>query len=173
MTVSFPSVHTSRLPCCGASLSRTNLLASDYGLDVYWSSPLVGPIVPRCHLTFKRLAHGMKPASTNSANYVEARQRLPEELLLELARSTGNDCDSRARSKWLWKGSRSKNGRWFHGDDARHTGKSTRVSTTQYSNRASAFDRASRFDLLIGGRAALEIALGKYAGIKLDALDQS
>ncbi|MDZ4848534.1 MAG: IS4/IS5 family transposase, partial [Pirellulaceae bacterium] len=50
-----------------------------------------------------RVARGMRPASTETASYVEARQRLPEKLLLELARSSADESASQSQPNWLWK----------------------------------------------------------------------
>jgi hypothetical protein len=49
-----------------------------------------------------RVARGMLPCSTDTTPYCEARQRLPEKLVLDLARNTGRDCASKVKSSWLW-----------------------------------------------------------------------
>jgi putative transposase len=49
-----------------------------------------------------RVANGKRPCDTDTAAYCEARQRLPEQLVLELARNTGRDCASKASRSWLW-----------------------------------------------------------------------
>ena len=49
-----------------------------------------------------RVAHGKLPCDTDTGAYCEARQRLPEELVLELARNTGRDCAKKSSTSWLW-----------------------------------------------------------------------
>lgn len=50
-----------------------------------------------------RIAQGLKPCSAETTSYCDARQQLPEQLPLELARSIGQDCVAEAKPKWLWK----------------------------------------------------------------------
>lgn len=46
-----------------------------------------------------------KPAcSTNTGSYCTARTRLPEEVIGQLARQTGQELDREAKEEWLWKG---------------------------------------------------------------------
>jgi hypothetical protein len=51
-----------------------------------------------------RTARGLGPCSPDTGAYCKARGRLPEELLRELTRSTGQQLHHKAPSAWLWKG---------------------------------------------------------------------
>jgi hypothetical protein len=53
-------------------------------------------------LNFWRLARNFKPCNPETNSYCEARQRLPENLFLELVRLTGRELASNARSTWHW-----------------------------------------------------------------------
>ena len=55
-------------------------------------------------LNFWRLARGLKPCGPNAGSYCEARQRLPEALLVELVRSTGKELSEKADAAWQWLG---------------------------------------------------------------------
>jgi hypothetical protein len=112
-----------------------------------------------------RVAHGMKPASTDAASYVEARQRLPEELLLELARSTASDCASRTRSNWLWKDRvvKTVDGFTVTMPDTQDNQREYPQSKSQKPGVGFPIVRVVMvFALAVG--AALEVALGKYSG---------
>src|SRR5215210_682438 len=45
-----------------------------------------------------------KPCAPDTASYCEARQRLPEGVIVRLVRETARRTDTRARDAWLWKG---------------------------------------------------------------------
>jgi Transposase DDE domain len=47
---------------------------------------------------------GLPPVSNNTASYCEARQRLPEEVVWELARRSGQSIHERADGQWLFVG---------------------------------------------------------------------
>ncbi len=47
---------------------------------------------------------GLPPVSNNTASYCEARQRLPEEVVWELARRSGQSIHKRADVQWLVQG---------------------------------------------------------------------
>src|SRR5690606_2868715 len=51
-----------------------------------------------------RVAHGKKKVDANTTSYCEARQRLPEEVVRELARRSGRKCQEQAERRWNWKG---------------------------------------------------------------------
>ena len=51
-----------------------------------------------------RVARGMKKADSNTTSYCEARQRLPEEVVKELATRSGQKCQQHAAQRWRWKG---------------------------------------------------------------------
>jgi hypothetical protein len=53
-----------------------------------------------------RVAQGKKACSTNSSSYCSARGRLPEEVVRDLSRDTGQELHCQASSQWLWKGRR-------------------------------------------------------------------
>jgi hypothetical protein len=53
-----------------------------------------------------RVAHGRKACSMETTSYCEARKRLPEEVIRDLARETGQALHRRAPEEWLWKGRR-------------------------------------------------------------------
>jgi Transposase DDE domain len=47
---------------------------------------------------------GLPPVSNNTASYCEARQRLPEEVVWELARRSGQSIHDKADTQWLFAG---------------------------------------------------------------------
>jgi len=49
-----------------------------------------------------RLARGLKPCSADTGAYCTARERIPEEACLQLARETGRTVDEQAPPEWLW-----------------------------------------------------------------------
>lgn len=51
-----------------------------------------------------RVEHGKTKVSTNTKSYTDARQRLPEEMVAELARQSGRRCQQTAKQDWRWKG---------------------------------------------------------------------
>ena len=51
-----------------------------------------------------RTAQGLKPCSSDTSSYCEARQRLPLELLQTLVRETGQLASAATDETWLWKG---------------------------------------------------------------------
>ena len=51
-----------------------------------------------------RLGSGLGAVSTNTGAYCRARQRLPEEMIRELVRHSGNELQKRVPEKWQWKG---------------------------------------------------------------------
>ncbi len=53
-----------------------------------------------------RAARGQKPCSAQTGAYCQARRRLPEAFLAEVACSVGRGLDARAERDWLWKGRR-------------------------------------------------------------------
>jgi len=55
-----------------------------------------------------RTAQGLRPCSADTGAYCRARGRLPEELLVELTRTTGGRVVEQAPAEWLWKGRRVK-----------------------------------------------------------------
>lgn len=51
-----------------------------------------------------RTAQGLRRCSADTSGYCKARQRLPEELLKDLTRRTGQQLHQPAPAAWLWKG---------------------------------------------------------------------
>jgi hypothetical protein len=51
-----------------------------------------------------RTALGLRPCSADNGGYCKARERLPEAVLSELTRSTGQSLAEQAPKTWLWKG---------------------------------------------------------------------
>ena len=51
-----------------------------------------------------RTEHSKPKADSNTTAYCEARQRLPEAVVAELARRSGRHCQQTAGSTWQWKG---------------------------------------------------------------------
>jgi hypothetical protein len=51
-----------------------------------------------------RVVNGQSPCSPETSSYCQARQRLPEEVLAQLARQTGQELDRAAPDAWQWKG---------------------------------------------------------------------
>jgi hypothetical protein len=47
---------------------------------------------------------GAEPPSANTSAYCKARSRLPESVLLELTRESGQQLEEQADPKWLWRG---------------------------------------------------------------------
>jgi hypothetical protein len=112
-----------------------------------------------------RVARGKKPASTDSSSYVEARQRLPEELLLELARHSASDCASRTQSNWLWKNRvvKTVDGFTVTMPDTPDNQREYPQSKSQKRGVGFPILRVVMiFSLAVG--VAREIALGKYSG---------
>lgn len=53
-----------------------------------------------------RVARGLKPCSSETGAYCQARTRLPERFFAAIARLVGRRLEERVDSKWLWKGRR-------------------------------------------------------------------
>jgi hypothetical protein len=53
-----------------------------------------------------RVARGLKPCSSETGAYCQARGRLPERFFAVIARAVGRRLDERVDPKWLWKGRR-------------------------------------------------------------------
>jgi len=57
-------------------------------------------------LNAHRVARGQRPCSTHTGAYCQARKRLPERFVADVARRTGRELDARAAPGWRWKGRR-------------------------------------------------------------------
>lgn len=55
-------------------------------------------------LAVRRMSHGLSPGSIYTGSYCKARQRIPLEMVAELARATGKTMCDEARSDWRWQG---------------------------------------------------------------------
>jgi hypothetical protein len=53
-----------------------------------------------------RAAQGLKPCSSETGAYCQARKRLPERFFSAVARRVGRTLDAQAEPRWLWKGRR-------------------------------------------------------------------
>jgi len=112
-----------------------------------------------------RVARGLRPASTDSACYVEARQRLPEQLLLNLARTSGEECANQSPPTWLWKQRVVKivDGSTLTMPDTVENQKEYPQSRSQKAGVGFPIMRVVMiFSLAVG--AVREIAIGKYSG---------
>jgi len=112
-----------------------------------------------------RVARGMRPVSTETASYVEARQRLPEKLLLELARSSAAESASQSQSNWLWKDRVVKTVDGFTVTMPDTPANQREYPQSKSQKRGVGFPIVRIvmiFSLAVG--VAREIALGKYSG---------
>src|SRR5919108_76887 len=57
-------------------------------------------------LVTHRLAQGQRPCSAETGAYCQARKRLPESFVADVACQTGRRLDAQAERDWLWKGRR-------------------------------------------------------------------
>src|SRR6476469_10157741 len=57
-------------------------------------------------LNAHRVARGQRPCSAHTGAYCQARKRLPERFVADVARRTGPELDARAAPEWRWKGRR-------------------------------------------------------------------
>jgi hypothetical protein len=53
-----------------------------------------------------RVSQGLKPCSSETGAYCQARKRLPERFFSAVARLVGRNLDAQVDPKWLWKGRR-------------------------------------------------------------------
>ena len=112
-----------------------------------------------------RVARGQRPASTDSASYVEARQRLPEKLLLNLARAIGEQCANAAQSNWRWKGRvvKTVDGMTFTMPDTHKNQHEYPQATSQKPGLGFPIMRVVMIFSLAAG-AVREVAIAKYSG---------
>ena len=52
----------------------------------------------------ERVANGEPACSEDNSSYCKARSRLPEQVIADLARETGQGLEREAQEEWLWKG---------------------------------------------------------------------
>jgi len=116
-------------------------------------------------LNFWRLARGLKPCSPDAGSYCEARQRLPEALLVELVRSTGTELAEKTDAVWQWLGRVVKvvDGATITMADTRENQKQYPHPRTQAPGVGFPIARiVVVFSLAIG--VAIEAAIGPYKG---------
>ena len=53
-----------------------------------------------------RVSQGLRPCSSETGAYCQARKRLPERFFSAVARLVGRNLDASADARWLWKGRR-------------------------------------------------------------------
>jgi DDE family transposase len=112
-----------------------------------------------------RLARGLKPCSAETGAYCTARERLPEEACLQLAREIGRQADDEAPKDWRWQGRRV-----LDVDGSTFTMPDTPENQAEYpqvpgQRRGCGFPIARIvvvFSLAVG--TVLDAALGKYQG---------
>ncbi len=111
------------------------------------------------------LARGRRPCSADTGAYCTARDRVPEEACVQLARDTGREVDEQAPQSWRWLGHRVLNV-----DGSTLTMADTAANQAEYpqlpgQKRGCGFPIARIvvvFSLAVG--TVLEAALGKYQG---------
>lgn len=112
-----------------------------------------------------RLAQGKKPCSAETGAYCTARERVPEEACLQLARDTGRRVDDEAPAAWRWLGRRV-----LDVDGSTITMPDTPENQTEYpqapgQRRGCGFPIARIvvvFSLAVG--TVLDVAIGRYQG---------
>jgi hypothetical protein len=116
-------------------------------------------------LNAHRVARGRRPCSARTGAYCQARQRLPERLVADVARRTGRALDAGADSRWLWKGRRVYiyDGSHASMPDAPENQAEYPQPDTQKPGLGFPLARlAAVFSLATG--AVLDLAIGRYAG---------
>src|ERR1700704_5435632 len=112
------------------ALPFSNVLSEDLvarawtAIDVFWMDRIYSPLVTlwvflgqvlsadhSCRAAVARLityraAQGQHPCSSETGAYCQARKRLPETFLSEVARQTGRALEDKVKPEWRWKGRR-------------------------------------------------------------------
>ena len=142
-------------------------------------SPLVTPWMflgqvlnpdPSCRAAVARLnahraARGQRPCSAQTGASCQARRRLPERLVADLARRTGQALDAGSHPAWLWKGRRVYvyDGSHASMPDTPANQAAYPQPDTQKPGLGFPLARlAAVFSLATG--AVLDLAIGRYAG---------
>jgi len=112
-----------------------------------------------------RVARGMKKADSNTTSYCEARQRLPEEVVKELATRSGQKYQQHAAQRWRWKGHDVKvvDGFTLTMPDSTENQKEYPQQRGQKQGCGFPIMRCVMLFCLSTG-AALDIAMGRYRG---------
>src|SRR5262245_23439988 len=116
-------------------------------------------------LNAHRVARGERPCSARTGAYCQARQRLPERLVADVARRTGQALDAGSDTKWLWKGRRVYvyDGSHASMPDTQENQAEYPQPDTQQPGLGFPLARlAAVFSLATG--AVLDLAIGRYAG---------
>jgi hypothetical protein len=116
-------------------------------------------------LTAWRLSRGLKRCSADTGAYCTARERIPEEACLQLARETGRTVDEQAPPEWRW-----RSRRVLDVDGSTFTMPDTPENQAEYpqvpgQRRGCGFPIARIvvvFSLAVG--TVLDAAIGKYQG---------
>lgn len=112
-----------------------------------------------------RVARQKKKADSNTTAYCEARQRLPENVVQELAKRSGQKCCQQAADRWRWKGHDVKvvDGFTLTMPDTPENQKEYPQSRSQKKGCGFPIMRCVMLFCLSTG-AALDIAMGRYRG---------
>ena len=151
--------------------------------DVSWVDRIYSPLVtlwvflgqvlspdPSCRAAVARLAahraaRGQRPCSAQTGAYCQARRRLPERLVADLARRTGSALDGGAEDGWLWKGRRVYiyDGSHASMPDTPANQREYPQPDTQKPGLGFPLARLAAVFSLASG-AILDLAIGRYAG---------
>src|SRR4051812_112472 len=104
-------------------LDENRLLAALQGAGIEFRDRVYSPIVTLCaflsqaiakddpscknavsRVLVDRVRRKLKPCSTDPSSYCAARGRLPEQVIADLARGTGQELHRKAPQEWLWNG---------------------------------------------------------------------
>lgn len=173
----------------GGSLPFADVLSADLvgralaAIGTAWYDRVYTPLVtlwlflgqalgpdPSCRAAVARLnadraARGLRPCSPRTGAYCQARGRLPERLVADLARQTGRALDAGADPKWRW-----KDRRVYVYDGSHASMPDTPANQAQYPQPDTQKPGlgfplarlAAVFSLATG--AVLDLAIGRYAG---------
>ena len=125
---------------------------------------------PSCRAAVARLnadraARGLRPCSARTGAYCQARQRLPERLVADVARQTGRALDAGSDPKWRWKDRRVYvyDGSHASMPDTPENQAAYPQPDTQKPGLGFPLARLGAvFSLACG--AVLDLAIGRYAG---------
>lgn len=116
-------------------------------------------------LNFWRMARNLKPCHPDAGSYCEARQRLPEQLFLDLVRSSGRELAQQALERWQWLGRAVKvvDGSTITLADTRANQQAYPQARTQAAGVGFPIARiVVVFSLTVG--VAIDAAIGPYKG---------
>ena len=105
-------------------LSETIVKQALLEADVVWNERIYTPLVTLwiflsqvlsadhscraavARLISHRMSRGLRPCSSETGAYCQARKRLPEKFFAMVCRMVGQALDAKVDSKWLWNGRR-------------------------------------------------------------------